>query len=426
MESFQDINWADMAIKAGIALLILIVTWILAKLVKAAFSKLVQKVPAMQRLGSDGKSLGDSLGTIASLVVWLLGLVAILNVFNLNQALSPITSMLDNLLSYIPNIIGAAFVFFIGLLIARIARQLIETSLSTVNFDKWIAKAGGTVGDATDLDRSDSHAAARTETGSTATGVQSSTVSQSSTGNKIGSTIATIVYALILIVVSIAALQIVGISSISDPAEQMLTGIFNAIPNILAAAIILGIGVVIARFAGDLLGQVISGLGIDNALRDADILPEGRSAVPTISKVVQVAIVLFFAVMAAQMLGFPQITNFLSEVLELGGKVLFGGAIIAAGFYIAQLLAKTVTGNAGQVIKWATIILFTAMGLKYMGVADSIINLAFGALVVGGAAAAALAFGLGGKDAAARTLNKLEEKADQPTTAANREDVTGV
>src|SRR5699024_1451775 len=60
-------------------------------------------------------------------------------------------------------------------------------------------------------------------------------------------------------------------------------------------------------------------------------------------------------------------------------------------------------------------------GLRYMGLADSIINLAFGAVVIGGAAAAALAFGLGGRDAAARMLNKvdLDEGAGAANTAGN-------
>ena len=65
-----------------------------------------------------------------------------------------------------------------------------------------------------------------------------------------------------------------------------------------------------------------------------------------------------------------------------------------------------------MVVKYATIVLFVAMGLKYMGIADSIIEMAFGALVVGGAAAGALAFGLGGRDAAAKALAKLD--ADKP------------
>ena len=58
------------------------------------------------------------------------------------------------------------------------------------------------------------------------------------------------------------------------------------------------------------------------------------------------------------------------------------------------------------------LVLFVAMGLKYMGIADSIIELGFGALVVGGAAAAALAFGLGGRDQAARQLERLSAKAE--------------
>ena len=53
-------------------------------------------------------------------------------------------------------------------------------------------------------------------------------------------------------------------------------------------------------------------------------------------------------------------------------------------------------------LRYSAIALFIAMGLRYMGLADSIINLAFGAVVIGGAAAAALAFGLGGREAAAR------------------------
>ncbi|MDN5599749.1 MAG: hypothetical protein L0G52_04365, partial [Brachybacterium sp.] len=54
-----------------------------------------------------------------------------------------------------------------------------------------------------------------------------------------------------------------------------------------------------------------------------------------------------------------------------------------------------------------------------MGVADSIIEMAFGALVIGAAAAAMLAFGLGGREAAARQLAKLESKqAQKPAPAA--------
>lgn len=427
MDSFEDINWAEMAINAVTVIAILVVTWLIAMAVRWAVAKLVTRIPALQRTGSDGQTLGSSIGSIASLLIWLLGLVAVLQVFSLDQVLSPITSMLDTVLGYLPNLIGAAFVFFIGALIAKIVRQLIETSLATVDLGKIAGSASQRVAGATDLRGGPPSGQPAPPSGQPAPPQGQSAQGPSGgqgDGPSIGSTIATIVYALIMIVVAIAALQILGISSISRPAEQMLTTIFDALPSIVAAAIILGIGVVIARFAGDLLGQILSGVRVDKALREAEVLPEGSSAVPTITKIAQVAIVLFFSVMAAQMLGFPQITTFLSEVLALGGRVLFGGAIIAAGFYVAGLLARAITGIAGQVVRWATIILFAAMGLTYMGVADSIIELAFGSLVVGSAVAAALAFGLGGRETAARVLEKVESKA-RAARAAERPAAAG-
>ena len=212
-------------------------------------------------------------------------------------------------------------------------------------------------------------------------------------------------------------LQILGIESISRPAEQMLQSIFDAVPLIVAAGLMLALGIFIARFTGDIIEQILDGVGVDRQLAQLDVLPADTRVVPVVAKVAQIAIVLFFAVMAAQLLNFPQITKFLSEVLELGGKVIFGGAIIAAGFFIASLLAKMLSGVGATIVKYATIVLFVAMGLKYMGIADSIIELGFGALVVGGAAAAALAFGLGGRDAAARTLDKLSAKAEQQSAA---------
>ena len=68
-------------------------------------------------------------------------------------------------------------------------------------------------------------------------------------------------------------------------------------------------------------------------------------------------------------------------------------------------------GLAAGVIKWATIVLFIFMGLQFMGVGQNIVEMAFGALVIGGAVAGALAFGLGGRQWAARKLEEIDAKA---------------
>lgn len=407
MDAVKDIDWVGLGSKVLAAIVILVVTWIIAKIVAWAFAKLTSKIPVLQKAGNDGDSIGKSLGSVAALLVWLFGLIALLDLFELSSVLTPIQGLLDGVMGFLPNLIGAVFVFIVGALVAKVVRQLVETALGAVPFDKWIgsgSKLSGQVDQTVGVDTTaDPYDASAPPSGAAA---------------QIVKVIGLVLYAIIMIVVAIAALQILGISSISRPAELMLAMILAAIPKLIAAAILLGLGVVIARFAADVLGQLIDGLGFDNALHSMDVLPQGQSATPAITKVIQIGIVLFFAVMAAQMLEFPQITAFIAEVLELGGKVIFGGAIIAAGVVIASVLAKIVPGSASQILKYATIVLFVAIGLSFMGLADSIINLGFGAVVVGGAAAAALAFGLGGRDAAARELERLQAERDGVRTPA--------
>ncbi|MDN5687865.1 MAG: mechanosensitive ion channel [Brachybacterium sp.] len=404
MDALSTIDWAGLGLKILAAIVILIITAILAAVVKGGVAKLTQKVPALQRPGVDGAGLGNSIGTIASMVVWLLGLIIILGIFQLSQVLSPVIGMLEQGLSFIPNIIGAVFVFIIGLTIAKIVRALIVTALNAVDFGKLLGtaqsgfeKATGGVTSAPAQAGHPDHQGQPDQPGQ-----------PGKEASKVPEILGSVVFALIMIVVSIAALQILGIASISEPASAMLTGVFTAIPNIIAAVVLVGIGVLIGRFVSGLFRPILDGSGVDAWLTKQEILPQGSSATPTVLRIVEIAVVLFFAVMGAQVLGIPQITAILSEILALGGNVLFGGAIIAAGFFIAMIVGKILTGTASTIVRWAIIILFTAMGLQSMGVADSIIEMAFGALVIGGAAAAVLAFGLGGRDAAARQLAKLE------------------
>lgn len=392
-------DWLGLVEKVVMAVVILLVTWIIASVVKWAISKLVSRVGFLQRGGgADGQSLGSAIGQIASLVIWLFGLIAVLQLFALERVLQPVQDLLATGLSFLPNIIGAGFVFFIGFVIAKIVKQLIEATLGRVNFAGLVGRAK------TAADKTAENAGVED---SSAGSVPSA--ADAETNRRITGVIGNVVFALIVIVVAISALQILGIQAVSEPATQMLTLILDFIPLFIAAALILAVGVLIAKFVGNLLGSVLSSIGTDRAAANMGIEPTQTSVSDILSRIAQVGIVLFFGIMAARTLDFPEITAILNEVLELGGRVLFGAVIIGAGFFIANLLAKTVgAGTPSTIMRYGTIALFVAMGLQYMGIADSIINLAFGAVVVGGALAAALAFGLGGRDAAARTLTKVE------------------
>ena len=383
-----------LAERVGLAILILIVTWLLAKAAKWAFAKLVDNVPLFKRQTSGGESIGLQLGKIVSLLIWLFGLLAILQVFDLGGVMRPVTTLLDTIMGFIPNLIGAGLIFFIGLMVAKILRDLTVTALRTIDFDKWVNRGG-----------------AETLTGNPA----------------ISKTIGTIVFVLVSIPVAIRALEALRLETISGPASEMLQLIFDAIPRIIGAAVLIGLGYLISRFVVQILQEILPGLGVDRAMASSDVLPAGTSLSTIVARIAQVAIVLFFAIAATRLLGFPELTAILDQILELGGRVVFGAVVIGVGFLIAGLLARLIGGAgeaslAASIVRWVTIVLFTFMGLEFMGVGDDIVRLAFGALVIGGAVAAALAFGLGGRTWAARQL----EKADGAIASKAKEPPTGV
>ncbi|TIX51091.1 mechanosensitive ion channel [Alteraurantiacibacter aquimixticola] len=385
----------DLAIEIAadilLAIAIVVVTWLLARAAKWAFAKIVDNVSFLQKDTSSGESIGMQLGKIVSMLIWLLGLLAVLQVFDLGGVMRPVTTLLDSIMGFIPHLIGAGLIFFIGLMIARILRDLTVTALQTVDFDKWANRGG--------VDNVTGNAA-------------------------ISKTIGTIVFVLVIIPVSIAALEALDIETISGPASEMLQMIFGAIPRIIGAAILLGLGYLIARFAGTMLADVLRGLGVDRSLESTGLLPANTSASRVIGNVVQVAIILFIAIAATRLLGFPELTVILDEILELGGRVVFGAVVIGAGFLIAGLLGRIIGGEggnavAGSVVKWAAIVLFTFMGLQFMGVGEEIVQTAFSAIVIGGAVAAALAFGLGGREWAARKLEQADEAVSRSAAASS-------
>ena len=376
-------EWAE---KIFFAVAIVVVTWALAKAAKWAFAKMVDQISFLQRDTSSGESVGMALGRIVSLLVWLFGLLAVLQQLGFDSVITPVQSLLGNFIGYVDNIVFAGAIFFIGSMIARIVRDLVETALSTVNFDKW-ANHGGV---------------------------------EAMTGNSaISKTIGTIVYVLVIIPVAIAALQMLEISAITEPAMNLLNMVFKAIPLIIGSCLLLGLGFVISRWVAGLIRDILPSLGADRAINELGILPAGRDASGVIAAIVTIAIMVFFAIAATNMLGFPQLTNILETVLAQAGNVVFGAVLIALGVLIANILRNLIADATGPGIAsnetyWITVGLFVFIGLKQMAIGGLIVDYAFGALAIGAAVAFALAFGLGGRDAAAQALKDLRAPAPKP------------
>lgn len=386
--------------KILVALLIILVTWFVARLVKGVLQKSVDRVPALQRQSGQkpGQTVGTQLGTIAKLIIWLVGIMAALQFLGIGQILQPINALTNQIFSFLPRLIGAGLIFFIGLILARIVRELVETLIGAAPVEGVLAKVG------VSEDRS--------------TAPDSSAPGSSGTARAtIAKAAGIIVFALIIIPVAIAALEVLGIEAISGPAINMLNQILAAIPRVLSAALWLGIAFLAAGLVKNFIQGVLPATGFDSAVRSTGMVPTTTSPSTIVANVVFVVIMLAAGIEAARQLGGTTVARFLTEVTELGTKVIFGTVIILAGVFLARMVSSLMGssqadgGFAQTLVRYAIIALFTAIGLRFMGLANEIVILAFGLILGAAALATGLAFGLGGRRPAERVLDQYASEA---------------
>jgi hypothetical protein len=397
----QLLNWGP---KVLIALLIIVATWIVARAVKWVLQKAIDKSPALRKhvTGTPEETIGHQLGVIAKLIIWLVGIMAALKFLGIGQILAPINALTLQIFDFLPRLLGAGLLFFIGLVLARIAGRLVETTLTAMNVDGLMARIG--IGE--------TEGTVRTPADSVPPGA-----TPGATRASLAKAAGILIYALIIIPIAIAAVQILGIEAISGPATAMLNQILAAIPHVLYAALWIGIAFIGARFLKTFIEAVLPPTGFDQAIKSTGVLPSGAWPSRIVANIAMIAIILAASIEAARQLGGDQIAIFLAQVTALGGKVIFGTLIIVVGIFLARILANLVGSGTGEggyaqtMVRYAIIALFTAIGLTFMGLADQIVILAFGLILGSAAVATALAFGLGGRDAAARILERWADEA---------------
>ena len=388
---------AEWGPKVLFAILILIVTHFVAKAVQWAIAKLIDRVPVLKRHPDvGGDSIGTELGRLAYWLIWLVGLIAALQPLGLSGVLTPVTALTNEVFAFVPKLLGAGLFFFAGLILARIVRHIVEAALGALNLERLLGRAGLSIGE---------QPIAVDESGTASEGAAPV---RSSIARAVGVTVS----AIIILFAAIGALQILQITAISDPATNMLNAIALAIPNVLAALVWLTLAFIIGRWVKSLLETVLPSLGFDNAVRALGVTPVNAIPSRVVGTLAMTAAIIIGLMEAARQVGGDSTAALMFQITELGGKVIFGTVIIVVGLFLARILANLVGSSTGEasyaqtIVKYAIIALFTAIGLTFMGLADQIVMMAFGLILGSAAIATALAFGLGGRDAAARILDQ--------------------
>ena len=197
----------------------------------------------------------------------------------------------------------------------------------------------------------------------------------------------------------------------------MVGQIISFLPNLLSAGIILAIFFFIAKLASTLIENLLTGVGFDKVPQHLGLMNDTSSMSASPSKMAgkaSMGVILLLGVsQAVKNLNLEVLTNVFEEAWSFGVPVIIGVVILAIGLWLANMAKKTVASigmqNSQMVsnIAFAGIMVLTGViALKKMGLAGQIVDLGFGLTLGGIALALALAFGLGGRDAAAKFLDK--------------------
>lgn len=218
--------------------------------------------------------------------------------------------------------------------------------------------------------------------------------------------------------------------------DAMLSAFLLALPSIVGALLLLIVGWIVAGFVGGLVARLLRKIGLDQIASKAGItafLERARvklDAAGLIGGIVTWYVRLIFVVMAANAVGITAVSDVLGQIIGFIPNLLVALLILGAFAWLAGVTRNLVTGatesaavpNSGALamLAYATVLGFGIIAAaSQIGVAESLLNILFTGVVAAIALAFALAFGLGGREEAARVLRDMRGQA---TSAMERVD----
>ncbi len=372
-------------IEAGFVLLI---AWVVASASRLVVSRVLSLAKVDKHLevqaGVRHEKAVPLAKTVSDAVYWLVFLLflpALLDALALHGLLEPVQGMTDKIVTFLPNLLAAGLLLFVGWFVARIAQRIATNLSAAVGIDQLAERAG---------------------------------LAKILGTKEMSGMLGVVTYILILIPVLIASLNALGLDAVTSPASNMLNIILSAIPSVFAAGIVMVFAFIIGRVVGGLVTNLLATVGFDNVLALLGFgkdMQGSKKPSAVVGYLALVAILLFAFMEAVDLLGFDMLANLTVEFVVFSGHILLGVVIFAIGLYLANVASKTLsTGKSKQThflalaAKIAILVFAGAMALRQMGLANEIITLAFGLILGSLAVAIALAFGFGGRDVAARHL----------------------
>lgn len=210
--------------------------------------------------------------------------------------------------------------------------------------------------------------------------------------------------------------------------QSLWHGVVLFIPNLIVALVIVLIGWAIGALVAKAIAKFMEMIKFDGALRQAGFdklvskaglnLNSGKF----VGALFKYFIIVIFLIAAFDVLGLNQVTAFLQQVV-LGylPQLIIAILILLVGGVVGDVMGRIVTASSrtasltsahllGAVTRWAVWVFAALVALSQMGIAGAFIQTLFTGFVVAVSLALGLSFGLGGQDAAKRTIEKIQNE----------------
>ena len=214
---------------------------------------------------------------------------------------------------------------------------------------------------------------------------------------------------------------------IVEPTKEMLTKIANFIPNLIGALVILILGWVIAKIIKGIVNRILLLIRFDLIAEKAgvaSILSKGAiklTARQMISNLAYWLVMIMILVMVVNALGLTVASQLLEGLLAYIPKVIAAIFVLVLGMFLGNIVSgvvRTACSNAnlpkpemlGNISQWAIVVFAVTISLRQLGIAPLLVTTTFNILFGGICLALALAFGLGGRDIAAKYLEELRRR----------------